>query len=209
MKIIEAERTGRRGRFAASKRRYRRLKSYGSGTITLEGGEALVVLDTTKGFPSSDTTIQSVYTTDEGNKVLVTEEGNIITCQDADKKDLYPNLKPEWLTARLMRLEEQDQNLGYDKSLNKEGNLPARTAVELGIDSGQIWVKREEPLIEGKAGAAGYPYILRVDDTGDYDWIEGVRVGILAPIALKDKSFVIKPSFLLDIYEIYLNNIDG
>lgn len=204
MKIISSEKRDTRSAInnAISRRAMRRRSSQsGRGTITLDSGETYVVIDFTKGFSyCSPMEISQFHITAEGNHVFVTESGDCITCREAYPEDTYPVLQPKWLAARLTELKDHDQKMGYDENLVMEGTTSKAPVETLGILQGQTWVRQTpDPELQTQ----GYPYLIEVRDT-EFVWGNLITVSILVPTVLRGKSFPIKPSRLLDAYELYM-----
>lgn len=165
-----------------------------SGLITLEGGKELTVIDATKEFPSADTTVIDMHVSPTGELTLVTDDSNVITCREVEPEDRHPRLEPEWLTARIKELVECDK----EGASGTAERLP--TGEELGIQPGQLWVRR--PFI-ALVQIQGYPHMVEVSTTNDV-WGGGINVSILLPQALNNLMFTIKPSLLMEAYELYL-----
>ena len=85
---------------------------------------------------------------------------------------------------------------------NEEDRQP--TGEELGIRPGQLWVRRTATGNRVTRSTTGYPHLVQVNTT-DAAWRGLVSVNIILPAVLNHKSFNIKPFFLLEAYELYLN----
>ena len=202
-RIIEVESQPRRE--LHTRRRFKRMRPSVAGLITLADGRELMVVDTTKGMPAVDTVIAEMPQTPStsGNIMLVTDDYNVLTCREVEPEDKYPRLEPEWLTARIKELVEYDEERGIDENLeNEEDRQP--TGEELGIRPGQLWVRRTATGNRVTRSTTGYPHLVQVNTT-DAAWRGLVSVNIILPAVLNHKSFNIKPFFLLEAYELYLN----